>query len=265
MDEQELSQTQDDNSTLDTTNDENLNNEVDQEVQETGSEDTQEEQVEEEQEEELSPRQQKRVEQIEEMKLNKILENVTGKRHSQPKTEYNPLDYSQALDTDEETANRLAQDREEYGNAKLEEGRGMASEQLQYMEWKNNIRFDLPIVKAQLDQLPPAVAKAIDREYLLYSGADIENGKVTNPNISYAEFVEAQIEKAEMIAAVKTQESRTNIAKQASQTGLRPGGGVSRANKLTSPEDIASIPQDDWEKNRASYLAQLGVNYKPNK
>lgn len=262
MDEETKSQMQDDEVALETTNEENLENEV---VQEEVTEQQEESKDETEEQEELSPRQQKRVEQIEEMKLNKILDRVTGGKVAPKPSGYNPLDYKQAIDADDEVVSQLSQDREQYGQDQRIQGQAEAMEQLKYVEWKNNIRFDLPMVKEKLDQLPPAVAKAIDREYLLYSGADIENGRVSNPNISYAEFVEAQIERAEAIASIRNQETQKNVVKQAAQTGIRPNGATSRPNKITSPEDIAKISQDDWEKNRASYLQQMGINYKPQK
>jgi hypothetical protein len=249
---------------LETTNDENLENEGVEE-EETEAVETQETEAQ-ETEEEISPRQQKRVEQIEDMKLNKILDRVTGgKVPAQNQSGYNPLDYKQTIDADDEVVSQLSQDREQYGQDQRNQGQAEAMEQLKYVEWKNNIRFDLPMVKEKLDQLPPAVARAIDREYLLYSGADVENGKVSNPSISYAEFVEAQIERAEAIASIRNQDSQKNIVKQAAQTGIRPNGATSRPNKITSPDDIAGISQDDWEKNRASYLQQMGINYKPQK
>jgi hypothetical protein len=262
MEEETKSQMQDDEVALETTNDENLENEVVEEEKET----VEEPQETEPQEEELSPRQQKRVEQIEEMKLNKILDRVTGgKVPAQNRSGYNPLDYKQTIDADDEVVSQLTSDREQYGQDQRSQGQAEAMEQLKYVEWKNNIRFDLPMVKEKLDQLPPAVALAIDQEYMLYSGFDKETGRVANPNISYAEFVEAQIERAEAIASIRNQDSQKNIVKQAAQTGIRPNGATSRPNKITSPEDIASISQDDWEKNRASYLQQMGINYKPQK
>lgn len=265
MDEETKSQMQDDEVALETTNDENLENEVVEEEKEAEVVENQETETQ-EAEEELSPRQQKRVEQIEEMKLNKILDRVTGgKVPTQNRSGYNPLDYKQTIDADDEVVSQLTSDREQYGQDQRSQGQAEAMEQLRYVEWKNNVRFDLPIVKEKLDQLPPAVARAIDREYLLYSGADVENGKVSNPNISYADFVEAQIERAEAIASIRNQDSQKNIVKQAAQTGIRPNGATSRPNKITSPEDIAGISQDDWEKNRASYLQQMGINYKPQK
>jgi len=259
MDEEVTSQTQDDETQLDTTS-ENLNNEVAEETEET-VEQTEEETQEEAQEEteDLSPRQQKRVEQIQEMKLNKILDRVTGGRAPQEQRGYNPLDYSKTIDADEEVVNQLSSDREQYGQQKYNEG----IEQLRYVEWKNNIRFDLPLVKEKLDRLPPAVAQAIDREYLLYSGADTERGTVNNPSISYAEFVDAQIERGEAIASVRNVDSQKNIVKQAVQTGIRPNGATSKPTKISSSDDVANMSQSDWDKNRESYLRQMGVNYKP--
>lgn len=252
-DEKVESQTQEESTALETPNEENLNNEVVEEVQENEVEEV--ETPEEVEEPELSPRQQKRVEQIEEIKLNKILERVTGGKVPQSQG-YKPLDYKETIQADDEVMSQLSDDREQYGQQKFNEG----LEQLKYVEWKNNIRFDLPIVKEKLDQLPPAVARAIDKKYLIFSQADVENGRVGNPNISYAEFVEAEIEQADMIASVRNQDSQKNIVKQAAQTGIRPNGAVSKATKVSSAEDLANISQEDWDKNKDSYLRQMGIN-----
>lgn len=260
MDEEAVSQTNDDAAELEnqnevveeSTSDENPAN---QEVEETEEqiEETQEAEEASTQEEDLSPRQQKRVEQLTKSKLDSILERVTQK----PKTPqgYKPLDYKEAIDADEQVIDQLSKDREQYATDLQQQ----TNERLTTELWKRDIKTDLALVKDKLDRLDPASARAIDKEYLLYSGYDPESGRVANPNIGYAEFVEAQIERAEMIAANLNVRTQQNVAKQAAQTGLRPTGGASKATKISSADDIANISSADWEKNRDSYLKQMGI------
>lgn len=261
MDEEAVSQTNDDAAELEnqdevveeSTSDENLNNE-NQEVEETveTTEETQETE-EEATEEELSPRQQKRVEQLKQSKLDSILDRVTqGKTQS---STYKPLDYKETIEADEQVINQLSKDREQYATSLQEQ----TNERLTTELWKRDIKTDLALVKDKLDKLDPSDARAIDREYLLYSGYDQERGRVANPTISYAEFVEAQIERAERLASNLNIRTQQNVAKQAAQTGLRPTGGASKATKISSADDIANISDADWEKNRDSYLKQMGI------
>lgn len=264
MDEEAVSQTNDDAAELEnqnevveeSTSDEHLTNENQdveetEEQTETSQEETQE--AEEETTEELSPRQQKRVEQLKQSKLDSILERVTQK----PKAHqgYKPLDYKEAIDADEQVIDQLAKDREQYATDLQQQ----TNERLTTELWKRDIKTDLALVKDKLDKLDPASARAIDKEYLLYSGYDPESGRVANPTIGYAEFVEAQIERAEMIAANLNVRTQQNVAKQVAQTGIRPNGTASKAKTISSPEDIANISPADWEKNRDTYLKQMGI------
>lgn len=261
MDEEAVSQTNDDAAELEnqdevveeSTSDENLNNE-NQEVEETveTTEETQETE-EEATEEELSPRQQKRVEQLKQSKLDSILDRVTqGKTQS---STYKPLDYKETIDADEQVITQLSNDREQYATSLQEQ----TNERLTTELWKRDIKSDLALVKDKLDKLDPSDARAIDKEYLLYSGYDPQSGRVANPTIGYAEFVEAQIDRANKIASNLNVRTQQNVAKQAAQTGLRPTGGASKATKISSADDIASISSADWEKNKDSYLKQMGI------
>lgn len=261
MDEEAVSQTNDDAAELEnqdevveeSTSDENLNNE-NQEVEETvetieETQDTEEEAT----EEELSPRQQKRVEQLKQSKLDSILDRVTqGKTQS---STYKPLDYKETIDADEQVITQLSNDREQYATSLQEQ----TNERLTTELWKRDIKSDLALVKDKLDKLDPSDARAIDKEYLLYSGYDPQSGRVANPTIGYAEFVEAQIDRANKIASNLNVRTQQNVAKQAAQTGLRPTGGASKATKISSADDIASISSADWEKNKDSYLKQMGI------
>lgn len=260
MDEEAVSQTNDDAAELETqdevveesTSDENLNNE-NQEVEEADGTTEETQDTEEETTEELSPRQQKRVEQLTKSKLDSILDRVTQGKAQAPT--YKPLDYKETIDADEQVITQLSNDREQYAT----DLQRQTDERLTTELWRRDIKSDLALVKDRMDKLDPSDARAIDREYLLYSGYDQERGRVANPNIGYADFVEAQIERAERLASNLNIKTQQNVAKQAAQTGLRPTGGASKATKISSADDIANISDADWEKNRDSYLKQMGI------
>lgn len=68
-------------------------------------------------------------------------------------------------------------------------------------------------------------------------GYDPETDTVKNPNIRYADYIEAQMELAEAIAGEKNQKTAQNIAKQAATTGLRPDGSKAKGMNLNQSPD----------------------------
>lgn len=211
----------------------------------------------------LSPRQQKRVDQIEEKakeaKFNKILDRIENAKYNKDVEAEKKalLDYKKTLDADENVYEQLENDRREAS----EQGYSRGLQQAQSLEWKTNLRMDLPLVKEKLDKLDPVDAEAIDKEYLFYSGFDPNTGTVRNPNISYAEFVEARVEQATRLAERLAVQSQRNIAQQAANTGVRPTGGTAnRGVNITSAEDIAKMTPEEWEKHRDAVLKQVGIS-----
>jgi len=261
MDEEAVSQTQDDTlEQLDqSASEEHLNEDVAEDSAETEEETTEEETTEEDQPD-LSPRQQKRVDQIEdkakELKLNKILDRIQSTPRSNQPNE--ALDYRSAIEADDAVYQTLEQDRTQYGDARYNEG----LELVKAMEFRTNIKLDLPLVKDRLDKLDPADAEAIDKEYLMYTGYNAETGFVKNPEIGYADFVEAQIERAERLASNLHVASQKNIAKQAAKTGVRPDGGSRSGIKIQNPGDISKLTPAQFEKNREAIYKQLGMEYR---
>lgn len=216
-------------------------------------------QQEEVEEADLSPRQQKRVEQLEkkaeELKLNKILDRIQGVKQPQRREQSDPLNYRDAIEAPDEVYDTLDNDRRNYGDQRYNEG----LEVVKAMEFRTNIKLDLPLVREKLDKLDPADAAAIDREYLLYTGYDAQTGIVKNPDIGYADFVEAQIERAERLATNMHLKSQQNIAKQAAQTGVRPDGGGRQGIKIESAADIANMTPEQFAKNREAVYKAAGL------
>lgn len=145
------------------------------------------------------------------------------------------LDYSQALDADPEVIKQLQEDRQRAQDTSYNEGLKKA----EAIEFKTNIRLDLPLVQEKMSKLDPRDAEVLDKEYLQTVGFDPQTGFVDNPNIGYAEFIEARIEMAERMGASMSTETAKNVAKQAAATGLRPdGSSAKRLNLNKSPEDM---------------------------
>lgn len=146
------------------------------------------------------------------------------------------LDYGQALDADPEVIKQLEADRQRTQQSYYNEGLRRA----EAIEFKTNIRLDLPLVEERMKQLDPRDAEALDKEYLYAVGFDPQTGYVQNSNIGYAEFIEAKIEMAHRLATSMSAETTKNVARQAATTGLRPdGSSAKRLNLNKAPEDMS--------------------------
>lgn len=166
----------------------------------------------------------------------KLLEKYGPPEPRTPQPNTDALDYEQALDADPAVIKQLTDDRQRTQESYFNEGLKKA----EAIEFKTNIRLDLPLVQEKMKQLDPRDAEALDKEYLYTVGFDPQTGYVQNPNIGYAEFIEAKIEMAERLAASMSAATASNIAKQAAATGLRPdGSSAKRLNLNQAPENMS--------------------------
>ena len=164
---------------------------------------------------------------------------LRDKGQQQAPSQQETLDYSKELDADPEVINRLEEDRRVATESAFYDGNERAMKNLQFTQFYNDIRFDLPLVSEKMSKLEPEVAKAIDQKYLQITGANPATGTVDNPNISYLEFVEAEIEFGQRLAESMSRNTANNIAKQAATTGLRPdGSSAKRLNLNQAPENM---------------------------
>lgn len=228
-------------------------------------EETPEEVTPEEQPEEEAPQEEVKNEEPEErppsrreqLRIQKLLEKYGDPRQKaspapsqQPK---DPLDYRSEFDIqDDEVVKQLEADRQRAQNSGYNEGLRKA----EAIEWKTNIRLDLPLVSEKLSKMDPRDAEALDKEYLYVSGFDPQTGYVNNPSISYAEFIEARVEQAERLAKSMAAETTKNIAKQAATTGLRPDGSSAKRMDLNKPAHLMSDEELEAKLNQVG----LGTN-----
>jgi hypothetical protein len=200
-------------------------------------------------EEEASPQPSRR----ENLRIQKLLSKLkeqsqASAQPTSPKTDTG-LDYSSALDADQEVISRLEADRQAYGNNLYQQG----LEQAKSMQFHTRLEIDAPKVESKYPQLNPedktnfnpVVANAVNEWYLSTAGFDSTTGSVKNSEIRYADFVDSIMELSEELAARKNVNTAKNIAKQAATTGLRPdGSSAKRMNLNQAPHSMSDEELD---------------------
>ncbi len=152
------------------------------------------------------------------------------------------LDYEKALDADPEVIKQLQADRQREGQVQYNEGLQRA----EFLDWKTSLKIDAPniekkypILDPKSPEFHPAVADAMNTWYLKMSGFDPNTQTVASNDISYADFVESNMELVEEIAGQRNAQTVKNVAKQSAQTGLRPDGSSARRLNLNKdPKDM---------------------------
>lgn len=211
-----------------------------------------------------SPREAKRIQALIEKMKQGSQPPAPQQQPVQPPTppEIKPINYRELIDAPEEVYAQLEKASEEYGKSLLQ-GQAPQTQQppvnqptnvdeMNSIRWEMGVKFDTPQVLAKYPRLDPKSpdfdpisADALNMEYLHTVGLDQQTGLVRNPNISYAEFVEARYELANLLADEKVQTSTKNITKQAATTGLRPDGSQSkRLNLNQAPENMSDEELD---------------------
>lgn len=204
------------------------------------------EEKEEPQEEEKPPsrREQLRIQQL----LAKYGE--PGNRQAPAPSKTNALDYNQSLDADPEVIRQLEADRQANIEASYNSGRNEGLQRAEFIDWRMNLKMDAPtihnkypILDKESPEFHPAVADALNSWYLKMVGYDPENQTVANSSISYADFIESNMEMVEEIASQKNVQSAKNIVKQAAATGLRPDGSSAKRLNLNQSEKDMNLDE----------------------
>lgn len=188
------------------------------------------------------PEEEKPPSRRESLRIQQLVEKLKAKEEkADTKEKPEPLDYREALDADDEVVSTLESDRQAYGQNQYNEGLAEARK----IQFHTRLEIDAPRVEAKYPQLDkesdefnPQVADAINSMYLGMVGFDPNTGNVANSEIRYRDYVDGIIELANAVAGEKVQQSRTNIARQAANTAVRPGGTANRLNLNKSPDQM---------------------------
>lgn len=246
-----------------TTNDEVVEEVVDQpqdDAQEVQQEVQEEEQVEDESEapaEVEEPQEEERPpSRREQLRINQLLRKYGPPQERQAPAQEETVDYRSMIEADDEVYDQLGQATKEYGTRQYQQG----LEEANALKFQIRLESDAPKVEAKYPQLDknsdefnPAIASALNDMFLSSVGYDAQTGRVNNPNIRYSDYIDAMFELVDEASSRKVQESRTNIAKQASRTGLRPDG--SSVKRL----DLSKAPQDMTDEELDAMIAKSGL------
>lgn len=231
-----------------------------EETQEPAQEEPEQEEV--SQEEDTKEVPEEKPSRREQLRIQSLLKKY-GRPPEQPLQPKDGLNYEQSLDADPEVIKKLEADREAYGRAQHNAG----LEQAKTIQFHTRLEVDAPRVESKYkfldsndkENFDPIRADAMNSLYLQsvgYDAGDPSRGipeSVQNPNVRYADFVEAQMEFAEALLADKQARTTQNIAKQAASTGLRPdGSSAKRLNLNQEPENMTDEELD-------ASLASMGL------
>lgn len=166
------------------------------------------------------------------------------------------IDYKSMIDADETVYNQLSEASQRYGNQQYQQGLKQANA----ITFSTRLEVDAPKIASKYPQLDkdsdnfnPAVASSFNEMYLSAVGYNAADGSVTNPNLRYADYVEAMFELVDEAANRKVETSTRNITRRASRTGLRPDG--SSAERL----DLGKAPQAMSDKELDAFIARSGL------
>lgn len=198
----------------------------------------------EEEEKPISARETKRVSQL----LAKMKEMQAAPPASAAPTVPSAMDYSKTIEAEQEVLDKLEADRKAVSDAAYQAGLAQTNS----IMFHTRLEMDAPKMEAKYPQLDKdsdkfneRVANDVNTMYLHYAGYDNKTDRASNPNLRYSDFVESIFGLADDIGTEKVAKSEKEIAKQASNTALRPDGStVKRLNLNKLPEQMTDEELD---------------------
>lgn len=157
-----------------------------------------------------------------------------------------PLSFRDKIDADEEVLKTLDDTANTYAQGQYNAG----LEQAKSIQFHTRLEIDAPRVETKYpkldpnsDSFQPEAADDLNQLYLNVVGYDPKTDRVANPNIRYADFVDAYMGNVNRLASEQAAESTKHIAKQAAQTGLRPDGSAAKGMDLSKHPSEMSVEE----------------------
>ena len=194
----------------------------------------------------------------EQLRVQQLLKKYGPPPERAPKQSQRP-DFRDKVNADDDVYKTLEDTTMEYGNSLV----NSALSQADYRSWERFLKMDDTQVRGKYPVLDPsnkenfhpAVADALNARYLRFVGYDPGDASrgispsVQNPDISYADFVEAEMEFADEVASQRIVRTTQNIASQAANVGLRPDGSSAK------PLNLSKAPGDMNKKELEAAIA----------
>lgn len=224
-----------------------------EEEQEIVNDPVEPEEQEEEEEKPVSRRESKRIEKL----LDKLNQYQQGGQPRRTAANRPAAPVIKEGDYNVDELNNMAQ---EYGQKLYQQGLSEAQAYNIANTFATRLEIDAPKVGSKYqfldtesDQFNPGPTDFINRMYLSMVGYDPQTGVVQNTDLRYGEFVEGFMDVVELLATEKVAGSTKNVAKQAAQTGLRPGGSKKSTYQGDDPRQMTD------EQLEAAISSGLGI------
>lgn len=187
--------------------------------------------------------------------------SLTSRRSETRTQEYQPLKYEEG----EFDPNQLEADRQAYGQHREQQAIAQFQDEitpLKLANWADKLDIDNERVARDWsvldpkdkDNFDPDFASEMTQKYLNFIGYrqdDSGNTTIDRPNVRWADFVRAERQNIDRYVERELARSQKNITKQATNTGMRPGG-QSRAPKshnvdTSDPNWVAKLSREEYE------------------
>lgn len=179
----------------------------------------------------------------------------------QANNNYNPLDYTQA---DQFDVTQLEQDRNQFGTYQFAQGAKTAQFFADQDRFMDRLENDNDYVMSKYDVLDPEsdkfnadLADRINTRYLRTVGFNEQTGTVRETKLRYKQFVKEYMEDLDTYAASRNANSTRNIASQAAQAGIRPGGSSRKSLGELKPGDISKMSDAEYTKYKDEIDRQI--------
>lgn len=212
-----------------------------------------------------------------EAKRQRYLESIRkdGEHNSSSRSElfatdpnYKPVDYSSIDELDVDT---LQHDREQYGRnnfskgAELERARAEQDKFWQGAEYEDKLLQTDPkyaFLNEKSKKYDADKTEELHELFLELVGFDPQTKFARRTDISYGNFVKAEVKRMERWASSNEDEIIKNATTQRATAGIRPSGSAERGLGKLKPGDIARMSQAEFEKHEAEIdrqiMAELG-------
>lgn len=193
----------------------------------------------------------------EQLRINQLLDRYGHPDDRKTDREQQGINYRDMIDADDEVIQKLERASKEFGTEQFNSGLQEANK----VKWETRLEIDSPRVAEKYPQLDkdsddfnPGVANSINQLYLSAVGYDKTTGNVREPNMRYADYVDAFFELVDEAASRKTETARKNVTRQASRTGIRPSGTTARTTL-----DLNKAPAAMTDKELDAAMQKMGL------
>lgn len=182
---------------------------------------------------------------------------------------YKPLDYSQSTELDVED---LSKDREQYGHNNFNRGVKLAEQLAEQQDFFKTAEYEDKLLRTDPkyaflndedpENFDPERNQELNELFFELVGFDPETKTVRRTDISWGNFVKAEVARMERWQSQAEANITRNLADQRSTSGIRPSGSPSRSLGKLKPGDITKMSQAEFDKYEAEIdrqiLAELG-------